>query len=515
MVADGTEQNVDVGIKLISEIKEDAYDLRIESHFGQLECRASIKVNDTDNSISPAELINLLKMLDISETLDLEQLAIFCTEAANGENPQKFLLARGTEPTTGKDGYFELYVDTDEDSFELEEDERGKIDYKSIQVFTNVEPDQILGTIIPPEKGLAGKTITGTPIPAPLGAPALIKAGEGIELRNNGTEVVANKAGRVTFANNIISVTEEFVVGGDVDLKIGHINFNGFVNIKGDVLDDFNIKASKGINVTGAVGACTLEANGPITIGTMAGMGLGLIRCRGDLKARYLNHVTVECWGNVYIENEVRNSIIKATGMISAPKGLFTGGQAIALEGIEAKTFGSRSGVKTYLTSGVYFPEADRLHFLRTRLKSIAYQLKKIVETLPALHKKPLENLRRPLKEAIELRINILTERQVSLAEERDELSEELANFRNEDHPTANPKINALYAIKEGVILNLNQTSEEVRHEINGPVSIIENSRQEGLRQLTLSPLKISAEQLEEETLQGEDQETSNSPSNP
>lgn len=514
-MADGTEQSVDVGIKLISEIKEEAYDLRIESHHGQLECRVSIEVRDTDASISPAELMTLLKMLDISDTLDLEQLAIFCTEAASGENPQKFLLARGTDPTPGKNGYFELYVDTDEDSFELEEDDRGRIDYKNLQIFTNVEIDQILGTIVPPEKGLAGKTITGVPIPAPLGAPALLKAGEGVEFRNNGTEVVATKAGRVTFDNNVIAITEEFVVGGDVDLKIGHINFNGFVNIKGDVLDDFNIKATKGISVSGAVGACTLEANGPITIGTMAGMGLGLIRCQGDLKARYLNHVTVECWGDIFIENEVRNSIIKATGMISVPKGLITGGQTIALEGIEAKTFGSRSGVKTYLTSGVYFPEADRLHFLRTRLKSIAYQLKKIAETLPALHKKPLDNMRRALREAIDLRIGILTQRQVNLAEEREDLSEELANFKTEDHPTENPKINALYAIKEGVILNLNQTSEEVKHEINGPVSIIENSRQGGLRQLTLSPLKVSAEQLEEETLQEEDQDDSTAATGP
>ncbi len=507
-MAPETDNNVEVGTKLLSEINEGAYDLRIEAHKGQLECRVSIEVHDQDNSISPAELISLLKKLDISDALDLEQLAIFCTDAANGENPQNFLLATGSEPTPGKDGYFELLVDTDGEDVELEEDEHGRVDFKNIQAFSNVEPEQIIGTIIPPEKGLAGKTITGRPIPAPLGNPARVTAGAGVKIRANGSEVVATQQGRVTFENNIIAVVEEFVVSGDVNMKVGHINFNGFVEIKGDVLDDFNIKSTKGISISGAVGACLLESDGPISIGTMAGMGLGTIRCKGDFSARYLNHATVECWGNIQVSNEIRNSTVKATGTIRAPQGLITGGQAIALEGIEAKLFGSKSGVKTYLTSGIYFPESDRLHFLRTRLKSIAYQLKKISETLPVLQRKPLDDLRPALREAIELRIDILSQRQINLTGEREELSAELANFQLAEHPTASAKINALSVIKEGVIINLGETTEEIKIEINGPVSLIENSLHGGIRQLTHSPLLVTSEQLEDETLQEEADES-------
>lgn len=503
-MATPSESSVEVGTKLISEINEDSYDLRIEAHNGQLECRVSIEVHDTENSISPAELINLLKMLDISEALNLEQLAIFCTEAANGNDPKNVLIARGTAPTPGVDGYFELFVDTGDDDIELEEDDQGRVNFKNIQAFTNVQPGQLIGTIYPPKPGIAGKTIGGLPIPATPGQPAKLVAGDGIEIRNEGTEAIAVRAGRVTFENNVLAIAEEFVVSGDVDLKVGHINFNGFVDIKGDVLDDFNIKASKGINVSGSVGACQLITDGPVTIGSMAGMGLGLIHCKGDLTARYLNHVTVECWGDVHVANEIRNSTIKATGSINAPTGLITGGQAIALEGIEAKLFGSKSGVKTSLTSGVYFPETDRLGFLRSRLKSITYQLKKIADTLPGLQKKPLADMRPALREAIELRINILSERQISITAEQEALSAELASFQSEEHPTANAKINALTSIKEGVIINLGEVSEEVKMEINGPVSIIENSQRGGLRQLSHSPLKIAADSLEEETLQEE-----------
>lgn len=499
------QQSVEVGNKLIAEINDDAYDLRVEALNNLMECRLSITVHNPDNSISPSELVTLLKFNDIAETVDLEKLAVFCTEAASGNNPQNFLIANGFAPTSGEDGYFELFVDTGEENISLEEDDKGRVDFKNIQTFTNVKPEQLIGTIYPPKLGTPGKTVTGVPIPAMLGRPARLVPGDGVEIRTKGTEVYATKEGRVTFENHILSIAQEFVVNGDVDLKIGHINFNGFVDIKGDVLDDFNIKSTKGINVNGAVGACILESDGPITVGSMAGLGLGKIIAKGDVTARYLNHVTVECWGNVHIANEIRNSVIKSTGIIDVAKGLITGGECIALEGIEAKLFGSKSGVKTHLTAGVFFPEADRLNFLRSRLKSITYQLKKIAETLPALHKKPLDTLRPALREAIELRIGILAERQVNITEEQEDLSAELAAFQAEEHPTANAKINAMTSIKEGVVINLGETCEEIKMEINGPVSIIENSRTEGLRKLMYSPLKVSANSLEEEVLEEED----------
>jgi len=504
MAGSKQHQGVDVGIQLINEIKQDAYDLILEAHNNQLECRASIEVRNLELSISPAELVTLLKSHDISEGVDLEQVAIFCTEAAQGGNPKKFLIAKGIEPVTGEDGWFDLLANTGKEETTFEEDEQGRVDFKSVQTFTNIEPGQIIGTIHPPGQGTPGKSITGKPLPAQEGKPVNLIAGDGVIISKDGTQAIAQKPGRVVFENRYLTIAEEFVVAGDVNLKVGNINFNGVVDIKGDVLDDFHISASKGINVTGSVGACQLESDGPIVIGSMAGMGLGTIRCSGILRAKSLNHVTVECWGDVIVTNEIRNSVVKATGRISVEQGLIAGGQAIALEGIEAKIFGTHAGTKTHLTSGIYFPETDRLQYLRTRSKSVVYQTKRIAETLVALRQKPLEKMRTALREAIEMRIDILTERQSNLEKEQEDLAAELATYKTEDHPTANPKINASSAVREGVIISLGETTEEVKMERSGPVSIIENSREGGLRFLTRSPLKISAGQLERDSLQAE-----------
>jgi uncharacterized protein (DUF342 family) len=496
--------NQDNDSNVIHEDKQDAYDLRIETHNNQLECLASIKVHDQKNSITPAALISLLKHLNIVDTLDLEKVAVFCTKAAQEENPQKFLLAKGKDATTGIDGTFELRVHTAAEERIFSTDEQDKIDYKAVQTFTNIEPDQVIGVIIPPGIGLPGITVTGLTIPAREGNPVNLILGEGIKKKENSDELLAAKSGRVVLESNRIFITEEFIVKGDVDLSIGNINFNGFVKVSGDVLDDFDIKATKGIQIDGAVGACLIESGGPVSVGSMAGMGIGLIRCQGDFQARYLNHATVECWGNVIVTSEIRNSIVKATGAVLLSKGNVTGGQIVAMEGIEAKTIGTRAGTKTHLVAGIYFPETDRLQFLRTRVKSAVYQVKRIQETLQSLKTKQLETMRKPLRDATELRIGVLSQRQTNLDNEREAFTQELATFESKDHPTANAKINALTAIKEGAIITLGETTEEIKLELNGPVSIIENNQQNGLRFLTYSPLKISAEQLEKE-LEAED----------
>lgn len=499
------EQGIDVGRRLIREVKETAYTLKLESLNGQLECCASIQVHDQDNSLTPTDLITLLKRLDISASVDLEQLAIFCARAALGENPQEFLLAKGEEPVPGEDGWFELGVKTASAAAELEEDEAGRVDFKAIQSFSNIEVGQQIGTIYPPQKGTPGKTITGLPIPAMEGKPVNLIAGDGVKVGEKGLRLLAEKAGRVVLDGNRIYIAEELVIHGDVDLSVGHINFNGFVDIKGDVLDDFNIRATKGINVSGAVGASRIESDGPVTVGSVAGMGQGMIRCRGNLQARYLNQARIECWGDVHISHEIRNSVVKATGAINVEQGNISGGETVALEGIQARILGTAAGAKTHLTAGVYFPEADRLQYLRTRLKSVVHQVKKISETLTGLNRKPLENMRPALCEAYELRIGILTQRHDRLNEERDELADELARFQLQEHPTANAKVNAFGSVKEGVTINLGETAEEIKLERSGPISIIENSDLGGLRFLTLSPLKISAEKIEEELRQTEE----------
>ena len=67
----------------------------------------------------------------------------------------------------------------------------GRVDFKNIQSFTNVKQEQLIGTIYLPKPGENGKTITGIPILAKAGKVAGVLAGNGVEIRDNGTNAFA------------------------------------------------------------------------------------------------------------------------------------------------------------------------------------------------------------------------------------------------------------------------------------------------------------------------------------
>lgn len=500
-----SDTGVDVGVKLLDERSTAGYRLILELHRDELECRASIEVHDPDQAPLASDLLTYLRTQLFEEAINEEKVALFCAAAAEGKSQTRVLLAVGKEPTRGETGWFDFAVRTSDAEAEFVADEHGTVDLRTRHTFSNIEPDMLIGRVMPPQAGERGYTVTGLPIPALLGEALELTAGEGVEFRDQGATAYATKSGRAVFEDEVLSISDEYVINGDLDLSVGNIDFQGFVEIRGDVLDDFSIRSTKGIKVTGAVGASRLESNGPVQIGSMAGTEIGLIRCGGDLTAHHLNGVTVEVHGNVVISNEIRNSLVKATGRVSVARGTIAGGTTIALEGIEARQIGAISGLATRLVAGVYFPEEDRIDALRKNLHSVEGQIDRIRATLGPL--RPRSSGSHALQDAIAVRVRVLGNRLSKLEKDQQRLSGEISSFKRDDHPTANPKINVSQLLLEGTKIKLGNSFVDIQYERQAGTSIIEDSTSGGLRFLSLTPLKIQAAELEQEILNQETDE--------
>ncbi|MCF6179350.1 MAG: FapA family protein [Geopsychrobacter sp.] len=398
------------------------------------------------------------------------------------------------------DGWFELDVKTPGNQPEYRADEKGNVDLRTLYTCTEIIPDQKLGIVHPPQDGVAGLTANGLTIPAERGKPFDLIAGEGVILKYDNRIAFAEKSGRALFDKKTLSVVDELVISGDLDLKVGNIDFHGFVEISGDVPDDFSVKASKGVRIAGTIGACQIDAGGSIEIGSMVGKNVGQILCQGDLHANYLNQTNVICYGNVFVVNEIRNSQIKSTGKIVVERGSIIGGRCVALEGIEAKNLGATSCVQTDLVAGVYFPDDDRFNYLFRRLQEINDQLKSIYEALGPLER--LKEQSESLVNAVQLRLTILSEQWEKLEQEKEQVTAELGASKPQVFSCCNPKINALTVLNEGVVVHLGQALEKIKTEMSGPLTLIENTREGGLRFLSLSPLNQQAAEIEAEILE-------------
>lgn len=77
-------------------------------------------------------------------------------------------------------------------------------------------------------------------------------------------EMYADCAGNVTLVNDTVFVSNVYEVPADVGTSTGDIDYDGSVEVRGNVLTGYTVKATGDITVNGAVEGATLISGGKI-----------------------------------------------------------------------------------------------------------------------------------------------------------------------------------------------------------------------------------------------------------
>ncbi len=449
-----------------------SYQLIFNLSGDELECIGHLDLQKDGTPPTPDEILGFLAADGITIGVSREAVERLLVQALPGRSAT-FPLATATPPIPGEDGRLEYSfcpLESPQQPEEQDDDEPddGRVDFRAVQQFINVDPDQEIGRIIPPTSGTPGRTVRNKPVPPPPGKPLQLKLGKNVHFAENDASVlIAEVHGRVKRDGETIQVVEEYVVDGDVDFSVGNIRFNGFVEVRGDVLDGFQVNASKGLKITGNVGNCRLICPGNIEFCGMDGQGKGSILCGGDITANFIHESAVECSGSLTIHVELLNSPTRCRGTVTA--GLIAGASCIAMGGIDAKTLGVPSGAKTKLLAGTDYHDLERLEEL----------FRQLAETQEALARaREMEELNR-------------------LNAEKQRLTRAILEVRNRRPPTANPKVNVHKRIYEGVTIQVGSGVQEFSNRLEGPLSLIENSVEGGVRQVALTGLEVAAGEIE------------------
>jgi uncharacterized protein (DUF342 family) len=450
------------------EFKRLGYSLFVQIPDDKLECRCTYIPRSQGAMMTLDELKGYLVQSMVKQGIDEEALQDFAIKAAAGKSLFSVLLASGVAPVNGANGRIEYCVQPST-TVQDEVNDGSSIDMHQVQTFLNVVGGDKIARIIQPEPGTAGKNIVGRPIPPEPGKDLKLKVGKNICCEEDGALLVAETAGRVCLASGEISVEEEYVVSGDVDFRVGTIEFNGFVEVRGDVLNDFNITSTKGMRITGNIGVCAIRSDGDITFCGMDGQDKGTIICGGTIRANFLHECNVTCTGDVIVDVELHNCTIKTLGRIVVNKGAISGGSCTALGGIEARKIGSPASVRTKLTVGMDYRDAEELERLFSELEQNQKQI----------------GMTQSLQEIGELR------------KARAILTDTIYAIRSKIDPLSNPKINARTMLYDNVLLSLGTLNEEIKEQKDGPLSVIENTIEGGLRFLSMTSLDVKATDIE------------------
>ena len=397
---------------------------------------------------------------------------ITSTFAAGGKPVSNFPVARGTACRNGRDGTVTFSFETGTEPVYTEKDD-GSIDIRETHIARSVQQGTEIATIVPHVDPVPGKDVSGKVISAPRVRKVVLKAGKNVEVSKDGLHFFAQKNGRPILEADKVSISEIFSIQGNLDLSVGNIDFDGVVEIGGDVEDGFMVKASRSIIIHGLVSACCLEAGLDIQVmGGCNGKGQSLITCGGNFEARYINEASIRCKGDVRIKNEIVNSSVTSLGRVVVKTGSIRGGTVIAKKGIECHDVGSDMGVKTVLVPGQNYELNEKCTEIDSRIIEINNEMSTIGKRIAPLTKnreliaKLPRDQRSKLKETIDY-LHTLTSDKASLNQTKSGLIDE--SLRD-----AVPEVVVYHFVYQGTLLKIGASRREIGSQIEGPLRLYE-----------------------------------------
>lgn len=338
-----------------------------------------------------------------------------------------YLVAKGTPAFDGRNGNI---VDCFPRVLQrtLEVNEFGQADYTALNLICNVDEGQEICHLIRPTEGEPGRTVTDQEIPAKSGRAVPLPRGRNTEIAEDEETLVASMSGHVEFTGSVFQVKPVLDIGGDVDFSTGNLKFVGDINIKGDVLSGFTVKAMGNIYVGGVVEAgSTVEAGGDLTVVKgILGDGTTVIRAGRCIFSKYIENSTIFVRENLQTDCIINSKIYcDCEVIVRSGRGSIIGGQTWAAKRVSANAIGARSEVKTSVTLGGFPCATLEQELVRKKLKRLGEELERLEAQLDSPTKASLMGKVRMKMSVSENRLKQLREElaagKESLKEQKDQ----------------------------------------------------------------------------------------------
>ncbi len=181
------------------------------------------------------------------------------------EQVKDILIAKGDAPTDGIDDILTIKFEVDNDIKKLNEDSKGRVDFKSIGAVNSVLEGETIAVLTKGKDGKPGKDVTGNPIKIKPRKVIKLKASEGCNLIDE-TTIISTIAGKPSMKNNAFFVYKVHEVPQDVDLKTGNIAFLGDITVKGNVKEGMKVYSGNSITILQNVDRADIKGKGEIII---------------------------------------------------------------------------------------------------------------------------------------------------------------------------------------------------------------------------------------------------------
>lgn len=310
---------------------------------------------------------------------------IYCTD---------LIVAKGKEPRHGTDAAIKYYFNTDIHAQPTLKDD-GTVDYFHLNMINPCKKGQLLAEIIPEDEGECGTTVQGAKIKPRQVKKAHLEFGHHIEISEDRRKITSTVDGHVSLVGGKVFVSDVYEVE-NVDLSTGDIDFEGSVQVRGNVSSNFVIRAGGNVIISGVVEGAYIEAGGNIIIARgMNGMAKGTLKAGGNIIAKFLENTTASAGGYVNTESILHSNVTASTEIqVNGKRGFITGGRVRAGQRIEVKTLGATLGAPTVVEVGVDPEKKAEYMKLQKEISEIVKNIRSIQPILASFAEKKNKGVR-------------------------------------------------------------------------------------------------------------------------
>lgn len=352
----------------------------VRLNYNEMEAYLLLHKPEPYEEYTVAFLMQALAEKGVTNGIDQEALV----DMINGKKyGYEILVARGTFPIDGVDGYYEY-------NFERELNKKPKIlpdgsaDYSSVRSIEQVLEGQVIAIYHPAVIGCDGISVKGKPVAAKKGREQLPLKGKGFERTEDNLTYTASIDGKIEMQNDRVMILPIHEVKGNAQISGGNIDFRGDVIIHGNVEVGVTIKATGSITIDGIAEACILEAGKDIIIRNgMLGGNKAFVKSKGNISAKFFEFTRIECEGNLSAD-VLMDCDVSCQGRIEmdGSRGSIIGGDIRAIRGVIVSTLGNDAEKKTHISVGAGVAVYSRLHILEKKIQAERESLEKIEKGL-------------------------------------------------------------------------------------------------------------------------------------
>jgi uncharacterized protein (DUF342 family) len=288
-------------------------------------------------------ITNLVREEGLKHGLSAQQVREAVETLCSGGEVKDLVIAKGTAPHPGLDARIEVLVPMSDMRLKAQVDD-GRVDFRDRGSIPTVEKGTPIAVLHPAEPGQPGRNVIGEVIKPQEVRVLRLRKGKGVTLEEDERMVVAAVRGMAIRPEvDKFEVQEILIIKGDVDFKVGHVDFPGVVKVDGTVMPDFKVKAFS-LECQSVETGCTIEVLGDLKV--QGGILGSEISAGGKISALYMSQCKVTCGGDLVVQNEIVGCKVECNGrvQVTAGEGRIVTCQITALRGASAASLLSSGG---------------------------------------------------------------------------------------------------------------------------------------------------------------------------